>query len=171
MNATTSRLPDSFAYTSRPEWWNHDDFTGNWPPVYCGAGLLAGHHSRRCAVSEVALQGGVARSRTNCCSRKGANHFWLRRGCLAPPSPHPRQTCNDGADHRAKPIQKTHCGWRNVWRHSGEGWRPSAQKFFPPAFGCGFAAQTAIHAFVRNVNSSGISSLTVETVQETSGAH
>jgi hypothetical protein len=27
-------------------------------------------------------------------------------GCLAPPSPHPRQTCNDGAEHRAKPIQK-----------------------------------------------------------------
>jgi hypothetical protein len=30
---TTSALPYSLAYSSRPEWWNDDDFTGNWPPV------------------------------------------------------------------------------------------------------------------------------------------
>ena len=51
-------------------------------------------------------------------------------------------------------LQKPHLvgnAQRNVWRHPGDVWRPSARKFFPPAEGRGVAVQTAIHAFVRDV--------------------
>ncbi len=32
-NPTVETLPDSFAYSSQPDWWTEDGFSGTWPPV------------------------------------------------------------------------------------------------------------------------------------------
>ncbi len=62
--------------------------------------------------------------------------LWLWRGYLAPTSPHRRHTCNDGADRRAKPVQKTPLWFAESMAAS---YQPSVERS-PP--------QTVMHAFV-----------------------
>jgi len=32
-DSTTDTLPESLAYSSKPDWWNNDGYSGEWPPI------------------------------------------------------------------------------------------------------------------------------------------